>query len=199
MKYFSVLFSEQLDLSDSNTLTDFSFPWLNKPVPRTGFRAVWNEGWMKFRFDVEDADIVLDASGDRNEAVLGSDRVELFFASIADLTEPYFGVEMDPRGWVYDYTATTYRQIKDDWKFPELELSGEIRDDGYSVEGAFSLAVLRDLGCLIDGRMVTGVYRAEFSHSDRGVEQNWISWVDPGTEAPDFHVPSSFGMFEFLR
>lgn len=199
MKHYSVVFSENLDLTLSNVLTDFQFPWKDQPAPSTEFRAVWNEEWMKFQFSVDDHDIVLNSSSDRNEAVLGSDRVELFFASSADLEQPYFGAEMDPRGWVYDYLATSYRQFDDSWVFPHLELSGRTYEDGYSVEGKFSLSMLRDLGCLADGRMITGVYRAEFSHSESGVEENWISWVDPETETPDFHVPSSFGIFDFIR
>ena len=26
-------------------------------------------------------------------------------------------------------------------------------------------------------------------------EAHWVSWVRPGTEEPDFHVPSAFGCF----
>lgn len=200
MKQFSVLYSEDLDLDRSNVLTDFCFPWLDADAPRTEFRAVWNEEWLKFHFDVDDSDIVLGESGDRNTAVLGSDRVELFFASSSDLTMPYFGAEMDPRGWVYDYKATTYRQIDDSWSFPEFEFEGDIRPDGYSVTGTFSVAVLRDLECLKgDGQMTAGVFRAEFSQGNGEVIENWVSWIDPGTETPDFHVPSSFGGFEFVR
>lgn len=65
-------------------------------------------------------------------------------------------------------------------------------------------------------RIRCGLYRAEFSHDRSGkpVEQRetihnrgrrldgpppieeWISWVDPKTPEPDFHVPSSFGWME---
>jgi hypothetical protein len=42
-----------------------------------------------------------------------------------------------------------------------------------------------------------GVYRAEFSRKPRGdVHFGWMSWVDPQTPKPDFHVASSFGVFE---
>jgi hypothetical protein len=44
-----------------------------------------------------------------------------------------------------------------------------------------------------------GVYRAEFSHlPSGGVHFGWLSWLQPITEKPDFHVPSSFGVWELL-
>ena len=44
-----------------------------------------------------------------------------------------------------------------------------------------------------------GLFRAEFSHGDGNspVIEDWIAWVDPGGETPDFHVPSAFGVLEF--
>ena len=30
-----------------------------------------------------------------------------------------------------------------------------------------------------------------------GIVQDWISWIHPGTQKPDFHVPASFGTFLF--
>ena len=64
-----------------------------------------------------------------------------------------------------------------------------------------------------------GLYRAEFSHDRSGrpvvqkeslhnlgrkVEgpppiEEWISWVDPKTKEPDFHVPASLGWLEFTK
>jgi hypothetical protein len=64
-----------------------------------------------------------------------------------------------------------------------------------------------------------GLYRAEFSQdrSGRPIEQResihnlgrqldgpppieaWISWVDPKTEEPDFHVPTSLGWLEIVE
>lgn len=50
--------------------------------------------------------------------------------------------------------------------------------------------------------MCAGVYRAEFSTPEKDGDDpimEWISWVDPKTEEPDFHVNSSFGEFRFLK
>lgn len=198
MKTYLVRHSASLDPQAGDLLEDFSFPWLDRPAPLTAFRAVWNEAFFAFRFEVEDDDLVLDPSDDPDQAVLGSDRVELFFASSADLTTPYYGAEMEPRGGVYDYKAVFHRRFDDTWRFPGLEFSGVLVEGGYEVGGTIPLEVLRELGCLSGSEMTAGVCRAEFSHGSGGVVQDWISWIHPGTETPDFHVPGSFGRFVFL-
>lgn len=198
MKTYTVRFSPSLDPGEGEMLEDFQFPWLDRPAPWTAFSAVWNGETFAFRFEVEDDDLVLDPSSDPDEAVLGSDRVELFFATSPDLSTPYYGAEMDPRGGVYDYEAIFHRRFDDSWRFPGLQFSGEFLEGGYLVEGSIPIAVLHDLGCLSGDRMTAGIYRAEFSQGPEGVVQDWISWIHPGTELPDFHVPGSFGTFVFL-
>jgi len=195
MKIYTVHYSPTLDLAEGDLLEDFTFPWQDRPCPQTSFRAVWNDRHLGFRFEVDDDDLVLGESDDVDEATLGSDRVELFFASSLDLSTPYYGAEMEPRGGVYDYKARFHRKFDDSWTFPGLEFAGEILEGGYAVEGSLPLDVLRGLGCLKDSEMIAGVYRAEFSHGAEGIVQDWISWVDPMVEMPDFHVPSSFGKF----
>ena len=198
MKTYSVHYSPSLDLDAASVLEDFTFPWLERPCPVTSFRAVWNDERLRFRFDVEDDDLVLDETGEPHAAALGSDRVELFFASSADLSTPYYGAEMEPRGSVYDYQAIYHRKFDDSWSFDGLEFAGEILEGGYLVEGTITLESLRELGCLKGSEMIAGVYRAEFSHGPDGVVQDWISWIDPQVTTPDFHVPSSFGKFLFV-
>ena len=199
MKTYSVHYSASLDLESASALEDFCFPWLDRPCPWTSFRAVWNDEVLRFRFEVEDDDLVLDETGEPHAAALGSDRVEPFYATSADLSTPYYGAEMEPRGSVYDYKASYHRQFDDTWSFEGLSFAGELLGGGYLLEGTIPLDELRVLGCLQGNEMITGVYRAEFSHGTDGVVQDWISWIDPQVEKPDFHVPSSFGKFLFLE
>ncbi len=188
----------ELKWENAELLTDFVFPWKNEDAPLTEFRALADEQTLHFRFDIHDDDVVLDSSKDPDEAVLGSDRAELFFSQTPDMSKPYYGLEMDPRGGVYDYEGRYHREIDPVWKMPKLELEGEVTERGYVVSGRVDLQVLRNLGCLRGQEMITGVYRAEFSHNaDGSIRQEWISWVDPASEVPDFHVPASFGRFIF--
>ncbi len=181
-------------------LTDFSFPWLEREAPETLFRALHSKERFHFRFEVVDEDLVLDEKAEGAERVLGSDRVELFFACDADLTR-YHCAEMDPRGIVYEYLARHYREFDTGWRWPGLEVEGRLREGGYEVEGSIALAVFKELGIegAAEGWLRAGAYRAEFSHGEEGeVVQDWISWVDPATPEADFHVPASFGLFRLV-
>lgn len=189
-----------LDWSTAACLSDFSFPWQDTRPPATEFRALHSAERLHFRFDCVDHDLVLGAGVTAKERVLGSDRVELFFTPDLELN-PYFCLEMEPRGDVYAYRARTYRKFEDDFAFEGLELTASIDLNRYAVEGSLPLATLRDLGALKAGarELLVGVYRAEFSHlPSGGVHFGWLSWLQPITEKPDFHVPSSFGVWELL-
>ncbi|NNE91412.1 MAG: carbohydrate-binding family 9-like protein [Verrucomicrobiales bacterium] len=178
------------DFSKADCLSDFTFPWIDRAPPNTEFRAVHDGGTLYFQFEVEDEDLVLGEPID-------SDRVEIFIA-IDEALDPYYGFEMDPQGGVLDYRAKFHREFDFDWTLPEWKTDGEIFEGGYRLTGSVPLSVLENLGCLQSGRMMAGAYRAEFSHGANGeILEDWMSWIDPLTKTPDFHVPNSFGTFVF--
>ena len=179
-------------------LTDFSFPWLDRKSPGTKFRAWHGNDIFYFQFQAEDDDIVLDESEDDQDKVLGSDRVELFFSPSPNLSPAYYGFEMDPRGMVYAYRAEFHRKFDPSWSLPELDVCAGLDETGYKLKGSIPMEKLRELNCLRGNEMITGVFRGEFSHrGDGNVQQDWISWIDPKTESPDFHIPETFGLFVF--
>lgn len=183
-------------------LTDFRFPWQERAAPATTFRALWSEEFLSFQFVVQDDDIVLGEGQTQEEAVLGSDRVELFFAADAGL-QNYYTLEMDPRAWVFDAHGRQYRKIDSSWNWPGLRLATSRTDDGYILEGRIPMASLTALGLWQDEahrRLRCGVFRAEFDHATDGrIRQNWISWVLPDSPEPDFHIPSAFGEWELVE
>lgn len=196
----------------------FAFPWKQTPAPRTEFRALCDPAFFYFAFRVDDADVVLvDEFRDKQDVVL-EDRVELFF-SLDDRMAEYFVLEVDPLGRTYDYRASYYRRFEPAWSWPGRETWGALRPGGYEVAGRLPLSSFATLGFppLRPGtRLRCGLYRAEFSHDRSGRPpatqdskhtqgrrgagpppiEAWISWVDPGMPAPDFHVPSSLGWLE---
>ncbi len=188
----------------AHVLTDFSFPWTKRTPPATEFRALWNEQHLYFRFDVTDADVVLGEGANAMEKVIGSDRVEIFFSTGPDLN-PYYGIEIDPRGEVLDYEATYHRNLNFEWSCDGLVTQSSLNDFGYVAEGLIPIATLRKLGCLHQDEagqyLLAGLYRAEFSRSPDGesVIEDWMSWVDPEVASPDFHVPSSFGTIRWVQ
>lgn len=187
----------------ADVLRDFSFPWKEKEAPKTFFRALWDNDLFYFRFEVEDQDVVLGEGVDAKEKVIGSDRVEIFFATSDDL-DPYYGLEMDPRGEVLPYETRYHRRFNWDWFCPGLQVWPKLTDEGYDLEGIIPFETFRKLNCLHqkDGQqyLKAGLFRAEFSHGKEAgaVIEDWISWVDPGGETPDFHVPSAFGNLSFV-
>lgn len=188
----------------------FHFPWENKEAPNTVFKAYYDEKNMYFSFDVTDQDVVVaEPKKEGDESVVDlEDRVEIFFGGkYIDVPgpkgmEPYYGLEIDPKGRVHDYSIIYYRDFDSDWNLEGLQTKATQTKKGYSVEGIIPMQYLKDKKLIRENNVMNvGVYRAEFSTSEKGKEpvMEWISWVDPKTENPDFHVASSFGEFRFLK
>jgi hypothetical protein len=199
----------------------FVFPWKQNPAPETEFRALYDDANIYFSFRVQDADIVvLDRLRDEQDEVF-EDRVEVYLSRDEQMKD-YFCFEVDSRGRAFDYRGAYYRRLDTKWKLEGLETKATPLAKGYEIEGRIPLKSLAALGfpALRPGvKIRCGLYRAEFSHdrSGRPVEQKeslhnlgrkvegpppieeWISWVDPKTKEPDFHVPASLGWLEFTE
>ena len=199
----------------------FIFPWKQATAPPTEFRALWDDAYLYFTFRMEDADVVvLDKLRDEEDAVF-EDRAEMYF-SRDDRMQDYYCVEVDSRGRAFDYRGSYYRRLDPTWNWKGLETKGSPLPDGYVVEGRIPLASFEALGFppLAAGVKIRwGAYRAEFSHDRSGrpavVRESihnlgrrldgpppieaWMSWVDPNTEQPDFHVPTSLGWLEIVN
>ncbi len=179
----------------------FIFPWREAEAPATEFRALADDHKLYFAFRVRDDDIVLAPNYRGKGDVVAEDRVELFFA-VDDELAAYYCLEMDPLGRTLDYKAARYRKFDFAWEFPGLDVAASRTDRGYVVEGALPLASFEKLGFppLASGRpWRVGVFRAEFSHgSGEAPVEHWISWIDPKTPKPDFHVPAALGRFRLV-
>lgn len=198
----------------------FAFPWEAAPAPPTEFRALWDDENLYFAFRVEDADIVvLDRWADEQDTVF-EDRVEIYLSRDARMRD-YFCAEIDPRGRVLDYRARFYRRFDFGWQFPGLQTAASATPNGYQVEGRIQLRALTVLGFPAvrpGASLLAGLYRAEFSPDRSGRApsapgihtlgrqppgpppiERWISWVNPATAEPDFHVPASLGKLRFVK
>jgi hypothetical protein len=184
-----------IDWSKSQKITDFISPWREAPA-NTSFRSLHDRDYFYFRFEVVEPNILVYRDSDHEEEVVRSERVEIFFRQ-NDALDPYYCLEMDASGRVFDYQAAHYRKFKPEWGWPDghLEVIATDTDDGYVVTGKISLESLRALGLLSENRLQAGLFRGRRTSekSDTDAEFHWVSWVDPQTEQPDFHVSSSFG------
>lgn len=178
-------------------LSQFQDPWGPDNIQHSSFRALYDVDYLYFLFVVEDSNIVAHGDPADKRGVLTADRVEIFFKSDGDM-KPYYCLEMDPWGRVLDYRSNYYRQPEFDWEWPEkdLQVLASINPRGYIVEGQISLTSLREMKVLDNGKIEAGVFRGDFSKVEsQDPSVRWITWINPDTEKPDFHVPTAFGTF----
>jgi hypothetical protein len=186
----------------SEIITDFAYPWADKPAPRTEVKIHTADNALHFTFSVEDRDIVVTETWDGENTLDGEDRVEVFFAKDERLAE-YWCIEIDSKGRVHDYKASHYRKFDNTWNCPGLKTTAARTKDGYKIQATIPLVTLSELlGQPVQKgtELRLGLFRAEFYGTDSATHgeanDNWISWVRPETEKPDFHVPSAFRLWE---
>lgn len=192
---------DEIPWSQANVLVDFKNPWSSKKLPNTEFRALWDSKHLYFRFDAKDSSIYINENDNSVESIGASDRVEIFFRKNKDL-DPYYCMEIDPKARIMDFKALPNRNFNFEWSYTKehLNVEAHITEKGYLVEGTVSIKFLENSDLLHNGIIETGIYRAKYiKQKGSGYQPTWITWVDPQTENPDFHTPSSFGLFELEK
>lgn len=187
----------------ANPLTDFSYPWNDGTPPLTTFKALWDAKHLFFNFTVEDECIITNNSeADQNSQIIESDRVELFFKSDEKLIQPYYCLEMDSASRILSSKTRYYRQHEYSFKWPgdnPVFVKTSLTNNGYIVEGAIKIEALKSLNLLNSNILQTGIYRGNFIKVGSKFEPRWISWINPNSEKPDFHFPSSFGLMKLVE
>jgi len=182
----------------AHCLTDFISPWDSKDVHKIEFKSLWDKYKIVFFFKVNDSEVHIDPADDSIKSINNSDRVELFFRSDQYL-DPYYCLEIDPLGRIMDFMARPDKQFDFNWnwKHQEIEVKSAVSTTFFTVEIAISLSSMTNLGLLKNGRIETGIYRAKYNRLEDGnFDPTWITWVDPNTKMPNFHISSSFGVLE---
>lgn len=176
----------------SNEMKAFVSPWSESTFGKTIFKALYDEKFLYFLFEVEDKDIIMNTGkkSDEENAVI-SDRVELFFTANEEMN-PYVTLEMDALGRIFDAAGIKPGKVDRKWNWPEdgIELQSELSDNGYSVEGKLSLSSMQNIGLIKRDTILCGIMRAEYR---RGQTEQWITWIDPELKNPQFHHPNIFG------
>ncbi|BFM44355.1 hypothetical protein CFS9_29960 [Flavobacterium sp. CFS9] len=188
---------EGINWEKANCLTDFCSPWKSDPFSKIEFRAFWDLENFFFKFIVFDTQIYIDQKDDSFDSINNSDRVELFFRTNESLN-PYYCLEIDTAGRLMDFKARPDKEFDFDWKWPKTDLEIKTSKDeiSFTVEGRISIKSLEELNLIHNNTIEAGVFRAKFlENENRDYEPTWISWVNPDTETPNFHIASSFGKF----
>jgi hypothetical protein len=183
----------------AENLTDFSTPWEseNKFKSKTNFKALWDGDYLFFCFTVVDNTVHINKTDDSIDSIALSDRVELFFRSDESLN-PYYCLEIDPTPRIMDFEAHLYRKFDFNWNWPkeDLMVKSYFSSNGFSVEGKIGVSSLKELNLLNNNKIETGIYRAKYQKVKEAFQPTWITWVNPNTETPDFHIASSFGVLK---
>jgi hypothetical protein len=182
--------------NNAEKLTSFLSPWSDEDIAPICFKALYDDENLYFSFLVSDPNIYTDVSGNSVENIGNSDRVELFFR-VNDQLNPYYCLEMDTSVRIMDFEAKPNKDFNFDWNWPEedIDVQSNITDTSFVVEGAISLKSLRSMNLIKDNKMETGIFRAKYSkNTEKDYEPTWITWVDPKTKDPNFHIASSFGL-----
>lgn len=167
-------------------INSLSAPWNKHLKDNTKFDYKIVNGTFYFYFKVIDSTLTL-TPFINEKSITKNDRVELFFSSDNKLSY-YYCIEINPKGFVLDYQAQTYRKFQKDWDCKTLETTSLITKKGFIIEGSLSIEELNMLG--IEKKMCyLGVFRADFLN-DKKID--WYSWVIPNSKKPDFHIPSAF-------
>jgi hypothetical protein len=183
--------------NQSEVLTQFISPWNPDDFSKIEFRALWDGVYLYFCFTVFDSEIHIDKKDATVECIGNSDRVELFFRP-NDSLNPYYCLEIDTAARIMDFKAYPNFNFDFKWNWPqnEIMIKSSIQKDRFVVEGAISIASLKQLDLIHENKIEAGVFRAKYKLNQVGVfEPTWITWVNPETEAPNFHIASSFGLF----
>jgi len=182
----------------ANPLTHFIYPWESIPAPATSFAALYNDQWLYLLYRVTDDSVIVPQGPHNKMAVGAADRVEIFFKE-NDKMSPYYCLEMDASATVLDYTADYYRQMHYEWQWPKeaLLIASSRTKEGYTLEAAISINALKKFGLLKNKEMQAGLFRAERTGTENGkAVLKWISWIDPKSATPDFHIPAAFGLLK---
>lgn len=180
----------------ATVLEDFISPWDSKSPSRIAFKALWDLEQLFFCFTVYDTEIHIEKKDNSKDSIGNSDRVELFFRPDNTLN-PYYCLEIDATARIMDFIAYPNKNFNFDWSWPKEELlvKSSINKDCFIVEGAISIASLKQFNLIKNNQIEAGVFRAKYVKGDSdSYEPTWITWVNPVTETPNFHIPSSFGV-----
>lgn len=179
-------------------LIDFCSPWEDFMNIGTKFKSLWDGEYLYFLFEVLDKSIYIDKSDNTFNSINVSDRVELFFRTGTSLN-PYYCLEIDPKPRIMDFKAGPNKNFDFNWNWPEKDLmvKSSINSEGFYVEGKISIASMKKLNLIHENIIETGIYRAKYYKTEKSFYKPiWITWVNPKTETPNFHISSSFGVLK---
>ncbi len=183
--------AEEKEWKTAPSISSFMNPWNKDVNPETALMLLKDSEFLYFYFDAKDEEIVIHVDFSKERDVEKEDRVELFLSKDAKMST-YYCFETDALGRTLSYEANHYRKLRFDWDVPEgYRVKSRRYEGGYAIEGAIPLSFIISLAN--QKELYFGAYRAEFSMVNDSIVENWLTWINPNTPFPDFHVPATLG------
>ena len=177
-------------------LDDFLLPWDDKIPQQTKFRALYDRNNLYILFQAEDLNLIIKDTITKELDITEEDRLELYFSK--DITmEDYYCLEIDPLGRILDYQASFYRNFNNHWNINRIQIAGNIFKEAYQLEIAIPVNCINEMGIDISEDFYIGLFRADLEDSSSVIKENWISWRDPQSPEPDYHIPEALGLIRF--
>jgi hypothetical protein len=179
-------------------LSDFHTSCNNGETEPMNFKALWDNMFLFFRFEVKNTVTYLDSPFDHSKDVGNLDRIELIFRS--NPRTVYYCIGIDAKTQTVNFKTTTFPYKKFDfgWSWPENEIMiiSVVTNFGYIVEGKISIKSLKELHLIKNRTLQVGIYRVHYIQKDYfDYLPVGTTWVKSESKTPDFHLPSSFGTF----
>jgi hypothetical protein len=181
---------------EAESITAFGQPWEKDSGQKTCVKALHNGHELFFLWHARDTTLTVNPGATEESALEKEDRVEIYFSANLALDD-YYCLEIDPLGRVLDYQAKFYRKFDNSWKLEGLRVESQVGSAGYLIGLAIPLDTLSALmETDLNKPFYVGLYRADLNMESGVIHEKWISWIDPHSSSPDFHVPETFGTFQ---
>jgi alpha-galactosidase len=177
--------------------------WSGAPVPQgRQFTAnfLWSDTALYVRFDATQTEpLVVSDNPDLSKKVKGlwdRDVCEIFIAPDKDASNKYFEFEVAPTGeWIDLGIEVTPKERLTDWEY-----SSKMGSAARTENGKVVMAIKIPFASLGKTPKAGDVWAGNiFRCVGKGPDRGYLAWRPTKTPKPNFHVPSAFGEFRFVK
>ena len=166
----------------------------------TEARLLWTPGHLLVRFECEQSEpLIINDKPFLTKKTIGlweKDVCELFIAPDPQISEKYMEFEVAPTGeWLDLVVHWIDGNLERDWGYrSNMECAAQI------LEGTVIMAMQIPWKAFGKTPHTGDKWRGNlFRQVGSGKDRGYLAWQPTLTEKPSFHVPSTFGWFEFVR
>ena len=194
---------DETDWQNAATVDPFLFPWWEAgEQENTQARLLWDDEALYVSFVAHDQHIWA-TYVNRDDPVSRDDAVEVFVAPDTSNAESYFNFEFNAIGTILDRSPRNGRSSS--WNASDIEVAitidGSLNDDGdtdnlWTTEIAIPFSSFEGYAPQLPPQ-AGSVWRLNLYRIGGRTNPQFSVWSDTQTPAPQYHVPSRFGIVRF--